>query len=612
MDFQKELNDIFETIKDTLPTGVEYLSYNIKSYTGRGTSGQSYFAIVDGKPDREAIPEVLKSDRETRNNEINKRINDIEFEITVAQQPGRFVIFSLSKENGFTYRIATLEELVYLTKFYLMGIVDPGTRKEIFADVAPDKKTGKPDVIGRQKIYYGNGEVKEYTGAPISDFARAAFHALDEKLKFVYAMVSPDEAIIRTSPAIPGLTELYEVNEDLALDASKLENIYEFLESHSEAKVGKALEALQANSEFRAKAEKRYGQFIKARVSENAGIDSFAEAALTRKEVELFGDRHFTDEVISLSRLDEQECQTIVTFIGSLVQNYFDIKEFKDQMESAENKNEAKAIYLEAAEKVKNGILDEAHVYEEGWFGKILQMLAHHEVEKLMFEKTRFKVKNDDFLKGFIFYLGMNNSSPVYFDVFQSTVSGFSEFFWFLPSVPRTAWGDTDFALPENTLKFSRRAHYRIGDEGEWQLQPAQDDDRPAILVFYLSEFFERYGMSVYNFSKTVSDSPFFIYDRSLKKKGPKFPDEVDINKQDFDAGFNILKTIWTEYVAHADTPNFSRIFKTTTNLETDDFFVESTYGFAPGYNLDSAVATITDQGFAVVRWEEFWDYDVE
>ncbi|MPT33872.1 MAG: hypothetical protein E2604_01985, partial [Flavobacterium sp.] len=78
MDFQQELDAIFEIIKDTLPAGVTFTCYSIPSYSGRGTTGKSYFALIDGKVNREAIPDVLNDDREHRNDEINRRIRKIE------------------------------------------------------------------------------------------------------------------------------------------------------------------------------------------------------------------------------------------------------------------------------------------------------------------------------------------------------------------------------------------------------------------------------------------------------------------------------------------------------------------------------------------------------
>ncbi|GEM_PF-557714 len=139
-----------------------------------------------------------------------------------------------------------------------------------------------------------------------------------------------------------------------------------------------------------------------------------------------------------------------------------------------------------------------------------------------------------------------------------------------------------------------------------------QHTEKPAVLVFYLSEFFQSYGMSVSNLSQTICDSPFYIYDRSFKDKGPKFEDEKPISDEDYDTGFAILKTIWNEYVGKAKTPGFSRVFKIMTDLDTDDFYVESRYGFAPGYDLDAAIEAFTNQNFEVIRWDEFWDRNSE
>lgn len=132
--------------------------------------------------------------------------------------------------------------------------------------------------------------------------------------------------------------------------------------------------------------------------------------------------------------------------------------------------------------------------------------------------------------------------------------------------------------------------------------------EKPAVLVFHLSEFFQTYGISIANLSQTVYDSPFYIYDRSFKDRDLKFVDEKPINDEDCDAGFAILKAIWNEYVGKAKTPGFSRVFKIMTDLDTDDFYIESRYGFVPGYDMDAAIATITQQNFEVIRWDEFWN----
>ncbi len=132
--------------------------------------------------------------------------------------------------------------------------------------------------------------------------------------------------------------------------------------------------------------------------------------------------------------------------------------------------------------------------------------------------------------------------------------------------------------------------------------------DKPAVLVFSLQEFLDRYNMAFENFPKIVADSPFYMYDQSLNDVGPKFPDEDPVTDEDCDIGFGLLETIWRNYVARADTPYGSHIFKIMTKSDEEGFYVAPTYGFLPGYSMEKAKQTILDHGFEIVTWDEFWN----
>lgn len=466
MNQNQELNDIFEIIKDQLEPGVTYHSYSIKG-NGLSTSGSGVYKIIDGKRNFET-PDFFSTDREYRMEAINTRIRKAMFDITVQCEPERFVYFTLSREEGFGCKIADTPLLVDIIKMELKDNVDPGCRKEIFSEITPDKKTGRPELHNRQIITYPSGEVKEFTGAPVSDFAKALFHAQEGKMQQIHVYASKEEVVIETKPQIPGLTDLYVFEEDLTLDNSNLEAIYAFMESFSDGKIAKALEALEGNPDFKTKAEKRYLPLIKARLGEDAGLELFADAALKRKEEELFSDWHFVEEVISLARLDEEACRTMVEVTGSLVLSHLDLDAFEAEMKTAENDMDVRKIYTAAAEKVKAGIISEASNYPDGWFGKLSLTLANHKVEKILFEKTHFKLENNKYLKAFVFYWGLNNGQEIYLDIYQSYVDNLTEFFWYLPTVPKSSWGDTELVLPEYNLKFRRRAVYRLGDDGAW------------------------------------------------------------------------------------------------------------------------------------------------
>lgn len=134
--------------------------------------------------------------------------------------------------------------------------------------------------------------------------------------------------------------------------------------------------------------------------------------------------------------------------------------------------------------------------------------------------------------------------------------------------------------------------------------------EKPAILVFMLHEFERTHGKLSQEISETVYNSPFFIYDISLKKKmGLKFEDEKDISDADCNTGFEILRKIWTEDVAEADTPLFDILFKKQVDDDDDpdEYSVESNYGFVPGYDLNEVIETARKYKFLVFRWDEYW-----
>jgi hypothetical protein len=110
------------------------------------------------------------------------------------------------------------------------------------------------------------------------------------------------------------------------------------------------------------------------------------------------------------------------------------------------------------------------------------------------------------------------------------------------------------------------------------------------------------------NISDLVYDSPFYIYDQSLNDVGPKFVDELPISDAECTLGFDILKTIWIDHVARSSTFLFSSLFKKSKIAEKDTFTIAPTYGFAPGYSMDAAIAVAKKSNFMAVTWDEYWN----
>lgn len=136
----------------------------------------------------------------------------------------------------------------------------------------------------------------------------------------------------------------------------------------------------------------------------------------------------------------------------------------------------------------------------------------------------------------------------------------------------------------------------------------AFNPEKPAILMFSLAEFEQLFGKIDKDISEIVYDSPFYIYDQSLKHIGPTFEDEQDISDADCNTGFEILTTIWGKHIASAETPLFTTLFKQEMSPKGRSYTVASTYGFVPGYTMEEAIATARKQNFRVFGWDEFWN----
>lgn len=461
----EKLEKIFEIIKNQLEPGIEYYTYE----TNR--SQQPFYKITDGRID-DNVPEVIhwKNKRENlKGTDLN--ILKAVYETDEDLEPGKMNFFTLSKEKGFTNKTVDAKLIVELMKLELLSDtnLDSGRREESFIKIIPGKNPDKPNLDVFTKIYDANGDIRDSDFAEVDKYIECLYHNLDKKLEIIYTFTSEKNVDIQTIPEIPGLTQLYAPVEDLSLDPSDIEKVYVFLESWSDAKIAKAIEIINVNPDLKADIEKRYLNLIKLRVGENAGLESFAKASLRRKEFNLLNGEHFDKNFISLSYFSEEECELVVNFIGSLVLNYLDINKFKSEAESTATLSDLIQLYSEAAEIVKKGILEEATKNPDGWFSKLSVKFANHKIEKVLFEKTHFRIPNSPQLKAFIFYLAMNNKKAVYLDVFQSYMDELTEFFWFLPDVPKSSWGDTSLALPECTLGFQRVVVYRLGDGKRWK-----------------------------------------------------------------------------------------------------------------------------------------------
>lgn len=452
-DFTGKLESVYQMIEPQLKEGINY--YYVQYVTDFGTSGRNVFTVEDGQ-------------------KIYAKYDDFEkldlYEVSTSFPPRSLVKYTIRKGSPITVQRCTPEMLIEEMKLQIGTDAKTHAYTEVETRVKflPKKKM-EMDIL--EKRHEADGAIYEEDYSSFGNALEALYAILDGKLEKLHALYKNGKLVVTTTPAIPGLTEeVVEQKEDLTLDASDHEAIYAFMESHNDAKIGKALETLKSDPEMYAKAEKRYLNLVRARLNDaSASLERFPEAALTKAEVNTLTGRNFDKDFISLSYFDEAKSKLTVDFIGSMIRNVTDTESYIAQAAELNTESELTALYDTFAANAKTAILAEAQIHPEGWYAKVSSHLINLQLERLLFEKTQFDDANRSLvLKDFIFFLNINYSYSIYMDIFQSDEPKLTEMFWLLRSVPDTAWGDMEPNLPDSPLKFERCGSVRIGDEGKW------------------------------------------------------------------------------------------------------------------------------------------------
>ncbi len=462
MQTNEKLHTIYEAIKNQLEDGIIYRRTESNYHRG------AFYKISDGKKDSEVPAPIHWENRHDELDSLDYTVDDAIWEFKKTLSNRGLLVFSLTKDKGFSYEFATAETIANMFQLEMEDDYSDGFSEEIVVTIAPDQTDERPEIEVFSKFTRADGSSDESDVMSAEFLVKTLYDTLDRKLTKIWISGKDTKVEMRTLPAIPGVTKAFELQEDLSLDASNLNAIYEFLESFSEAKIAKGIEVLLQNPDFKAKAEKRYLKLIKNRLGETATLEDFPKAALSRSQVNLLDGENVGKNFLSLSYFDKAECEIFVAFMGALVQNHLDVADYLQKAEACENDSELWELYRANYHDVRNGIKDEATAFPGGWFGKLSLKLHDHRIEKVLFEKTDFSIPDSDKLRAFIFYLTLNFAGELYLDVFQSYLTELTPFFWLSPRVPKSSWGDTTIAIPANPLKFPREVAFRDGDDGKW------------------------------------------------------------------------------------------------------------------------------------------------
>jgi len=443
--------------KDVEPYLEENTVYYASSITKKyGASGESVHTIKNGEISFEGLD--LVSDH--FNFLETARLFPLFTKVKYTLEKGKPI-----KADAFTPQMLLEDIQVQLKNFIkndisrIEGIIRFSKKTELELDILERKHT--PEKVNeRDRTFF-------------RDEAECLYHALKGKINILYVSLENDVFIAQSQPSVAGLMAEYVLpKEDLTIDENNIEAIYTFLESGSDQKIAKALEILEKNKSFYTQAEKRYLNWIRARLSNpKATLKQFGEAAPSKSEINSFLDKNIAKDYLSFSYFSDSQSKLFVDFIGSMIKNTLDIEEFIKKAKNLESENDLKKLYKTYAQKAKKQIASEAKIYTEGWLSKISSLLVNLKLKRILFEKTSFKEANASLvLREYMFYININSESSIYMDIFQSTSPDLTEVFWLLPKVPDTNWGDVKVNFPPSPLKFERHAIYKEGDSSEWEV----------------------------------------------------------------------------------------------------------------------------------------------
>lgn len=454
---KEKLEANYKAIEALLEEGVTYYSFPMASTYG--TSGGSVYVLDENG--KEVYTDRAK--------EIDDKL-DL-FSVTTSIRPYTKVLYTIRKGEPIKVEVLTpkmlledIEHTVRHSYFY-----DNAVQLEVFVKLSYKDKL-KMDV--KQKAITTDGRVVESTRTALSDELQCLYVALEGQLQKFQLYYDKDTYKVETIPAIPGLTnEIPATKRKAVADTGNIDTVYALLESFDDEDIAQGIELLKANPKYYKSAEKRYLNFIRARLNQpTASLEQFAEAALSAAEVELLLGKHIAKGFISLSYFDDEESKLVVDVIGSLIKDAIDINDFITQAKAMSNETDLINLYSTFAKTAKAAATKYASVYSEGWFSKVHKHLLSLKPKKVMFEKTQYDKANRSLvLKEYMFFLNLNSADSVYFDIFQSDRPELTEMFWLLPEVPETSWFDVQERFPDSPLSFQRSALYRISDEGKWQ-----------------------------------------------------------------------------------------------------------------------------------------------
>ena len=191
-----------------------------------------------------------------------------------------------------------------------------------------------------------------------------------------------------------------------SFDLPTLRKLFARFESRDPGQIADALAFVRDQPEYRRLAERRYLRFIQVRTRNAlATLDSIADAALTEDEVR--GIEAMDTTWVGLDEgSDPQRFFLFVNLAGAVVAGCFDFGTYVE-LAGRHLRRHGDLDHDNTVERHLSRVLGEdAAVYADGWFGRVLAKLTTMRIERVVFNHADARPLHDAmFLDEFIVYV---------------------------------------------------------------------------------------------------------------------------------------------------------------------------------------------------------------
>lgn len=459
VEVQKAKTDIINLLHDHIEEDEVFES--IILVTDHGTSGGGVMEKVNGITQRsdkaKKIGDIFKSSDKTK--QLYKSV-----------PRGTRVKFTFEKSllrvlpMDILDLIEGMKEFLGYGKITLSKTIDPAKRH--FESIIEYNKQGdRLKWEAHTTEFFPEEKSSEKVPFRLYDDIISLYYCLDERVEQIHLEYKDNALTVKTFPPFPeyGLEEYEESYNLETIDPSDKTALVSLIESGHKGKIAHALSLAENHDEMKDFISSRYLPIASGRLNKEDAVFSDLSGGLLNKQDFRFllseqpGFTKIAKSFLSFSYCNDYQSKLMVDVIGAIVCKHIDLEELKRKARDLKDETKLIALFKRYCTAVRKGMKAECGIHPEGWYEHLITRLLKQKLEELRFDKTSFREANNAlYFQGFEFYLGMMSPDHLTVDLFQSETIEFSEMYWMLKTLPHVRATDTEFALPESSLPFTR------------------------------------------------------------------------------------------------------------------------------------------------------------